>query len=80
MNTPNMNTEPGAIVRSSVFPKARGIFVGVSPAGCLWVAWRRCEAVTDTPETAEQWASKARTMVNRLDRLTARHVARQRSN
>jgi hypothetical protein len=80
MNTPNMNTEPGTVVRSPVFPSARGIFVGVSPSGVLWIAWRRCEAVTDSPDTAEQWASKARTMAHRLDRLHARHVARLRIN
>ncbi|MCK5644475.1 MAG: hypothetical protein KAJ19_26985 [Gammaproteobacteria bacterium] len=80
METPTLTTKPGTIVRSPVFPAARGIFIGVSPGGALWVAWRRCEAVTTAPDTAETWAWKARTMAARLDRLHARHVARLRLN
>lgn len=80
LELPSPTTEPGTIVASPTFQHARGIFIGVSPSGVLWVAWRRCENVTDTPDTPEQWALKARTMASRLKRLKARHAARLRLN
>jgi hypothetical protein len=81
---PTADTTPGTIVRSEVFPDARGLFVGVSPAGVLWVAWRRCEtaaALTGSKaETVPEWHAKFRRMAERLHAIQARHVARQRLN
>jgi hypothetical protein len=75
-----LETAPGSIVRSETFPQARGIFVGVSRGGSLWVAWRRCEAVATVSrpaETAEEWANKAHRMAERLALFASRDALKQ---
>ena len=66
---PAPDMAPFTLVRSAAWPKARGLFVGTSPAGVLWVAWRRCAAVNNgVPESIESWHGKARAMATNLDR------------
>lgn len=71
--TPTAETKPGTIVRSEEFPHARGVFIGVSPAGSMWVAWRKNLGVAGKePETMEEWATRA----NQLRETLAYHRAR----
>lgn len=77
---PSSDLAPGTLVRSPVFPDARGIYVGTSPAGVVWVAWRRDEAVAHVYGRVETWlevVAKAARMAERLAQLETRKRARE---
>lgn len=74
---PTRDTRPGTIVRSESYQSARGVFVGVTPAGCLWVAWRRPAKISDIVHeggSLDDVFSAAEKMAVRLDGLWKKHA------
>ena len=60
---PTPNTAPETLVRSEIWPDARGIFLGVSPGASLWVCWRK------PGESIPSWDHRIETMRVRLAQL-----------
>ena len=74
--TPTTTTAPGTLVRSETFPNARGVMIGESPGGSIWVAWRKNLGKDGKPldegkpvQSLEEWADDINTMRRSLARL-----------
>lgn len=74
------DTEPGTLVRSEEHPNARGIYIGKTPGGSHWVAWRKNLGEGGAPldpalgdvQSLEDWAESANNLTRRLAFMRAR--------